>query len=163
MTIGAVNRLDAAGFVGAFGGVYEDSPWVAERAFARRPFVSLNDLCDKMQATMDAAAVDEQLALLRAHPDLGTRAKVSESSASEQAGVGLDQLTAEEYSRLTDLNNRYREKFGFPFLYAVKGSNKEAILAALEARYGNTPEIEFRTALGQVHRIARFRMEDLVG
>jgi len=104
----------------------------------------------------------EQLALFRAHPDLGTRAKVSPSSTSEQAGAGLDRLTSEEYARLTDLNDAYREKFGFPFLYAVRGSDKFAILEALERRLSSNPEDEFQEALRQVFRIARFRLESVI-
>jgi 2-oxo-4-hydroxy-4-carboxy-5-ureidoimidazoline decarboxylase len=163
VTVTNVNELERDAFVAAFGGVYEHSPWVAERAFMDRPFESLADLCEKMERAMNRASTDEQLALLRVHPDLGTRAKVSESSASEQKGVGLDRLTAAEYETLTGLNNLYRAKFGFPFLYAVKGSNKDAIIAALRVRCGNTSELEFREALDQVARIARFRMEDLIG
>src|ERR1019366_10612801 len=105
------------------------------------------------------ATVEEKLALLRAHPDLGTRARVSASSASEQTGAGLNQLTQEEYDRLTELNARYREKFGFPFLYAVKGSGKSAIPEALRIRSENSPEAEFGEALQQVFRIAWFRLQ----
>jgi 2-oxo-4-hydroxy-4-carboxy-5-ureidoimidazoline decarboxylase len=163
MTLSNVNGLERDAFVAALGAIYEHSPWVAERAFAERPFASLEDLCAKMQRVVEAASNDEQVALLRAHPDLGTRAKVSASSASEQAGVGLDRLTPGEYEALTGLNDYYRSKFGFPFLYAVKGSNKLAILAALKRRCENAPELEFREALDQVARIARFRLEDLIG
>ena len=106
--------------------------------------------------------MEEQLALLRAHPDLGTRAKISPSSASEQAGAGLDQLTTAEYARLIGLNGAYREKFGFPFLYAVKGSGKFAILEALERRLSSSREEELQEALRQVFRIARFRLESIV-
>ena len=106
--------------------------------------------------------MDERLALLRSHPDLGTRAKISASSASEQAGVGLDQLTPDEFQRLTVLNTAYREKFGFPFLYAVKGSDRSAILEALGRRLTAAREDEFEEALRQVYRIARFRLEAIV-
>jgi 2-oxo-4-hydroxy-4-carboxy-5-ureidoimidazoline decarboxylase len=162
MTLDAVNGLDHDGFTAAFGGVYEHSAWVAERTFPFRPFVSRDDLCAKMRRAVEAASRERQLELLREHPDLGTRAKVSASSASEQAGVGLDQLTQPEYDALTRLNERYRAKFGFPFLYAVRGSNKLAIIQALEARCDNDAETEFQEALEQVYRIARLRTEDLV-
>ncbi len=135
---------------------------MAERAWQRRPFSSLDDLTAKMSAEVAAASTAEQLALLRAHPDLGTRAKVSPSSANEQAGVGLDRLTAEEFDRLLRLNQDYKDKFTFPFLYAVKGSDKNAILAALEHRLASTPDAEFHEALRQVYRIARFRLESIV-
>jgi len=161
MTIAEINGLERPGFVEILGGIFEHSPWVAERAWSR-PFTSLDDLCAAMIAQVETATREEQLALLRAHPDLGTRARVSESSACEQAGVGLDRLTPEEYERLHRLNTAYKEKFGFPFLYAVKGSSKTAILEALALRLESTPEVEFREALRQVYRIARFRLEGLI-
>ena len=106
------------------------------------------------------ASYEEQLALLRAHPDLGTKAQVSPISAREQAGVGLDNLTESEYEHLLQLNAEYKSRFGFPFLYAVKGSDKFQILAALERRLQSSPETEFQTALEQVYRIALFRLEN---
>jgi 2-oxo-4-hydroxy-4-carboxy-5-ureidoimidazoline decarboxylase len=115
-----------------------------------------------MNGEVAAASMEERLGLLRAHPDLGTRAKISPSSTDEQAGAGLDRLTSGEYSRLLDLNGAYREKFGFPFLYAVKGSDKFAILEALERRLSANREDEFEEALRQVYRIARFRLESVV-
>src|ERR1019366_3890889 len=107
-TLPQLNGLDQEGFVGMLGGVFEHSPWVAQRAFRNKPFSSLDDLSASMNRVVDEAAMEEKLALLRAHPDLGTRAKVSASSASEQAGVGLDRLTQDEYNQLTELNNSYR-------------------------------------------------------
>jgi len=115
-----------------------------------------------MNGEVAAASMEEQLALLRAHPDLGTRAKISPSSASEQANAGLDRMTSDEYARLIDLNRAYREKFGFPFLYAVKGSDKFDILEALDRRLKSNPEDEFQESLRQVYRIARFRLESIV-
>jgi 2-oxo-4-hydroxy-4-carboxy-5-ureidoimidazoline decarboxylase len=163
MTLAEINALDSADrFVEALGWVFEHSPWVAQRAWLDRPFASLDDLCDKMTARVDAASREEQLALLRAHPDLGTRARVSPVSAGEQAGAGLDRLTPEEYETLLRLNAAYTEKFGFPFLYAVKGSDKFAILQALGRRSESPPEDEFQEALRQVYRIARFRLEGII-
>jgi 2-oxo-4-hydroxy-4-carboxy-5-ureidoimidazoline decarboxylase len=113
-----------------------------------------------MVEQVEAALPEEQLALLRAHPDLGTRARVSEASGAEQAGAGLDQLTQTEFERLRVLNEAYRNKFGFPFLFAVKGSTKHDILEALERRARSSREKEYLVALDQVYRIARFRLED---
>jgi len=115
-----------------------------------------------MNGEVAVASPEEQLALLRAHPDLGTRARISPISSSEQAGAGLDRLTAAEHERLVDLNNAYRGKFGFPFLYAVKGADKFAILEALERRLKSNRDDEFQEALRQVYRIARFRLEGIV-
>jgi 2-oxo-4-hydroxy-4-carboxy-5-ureidoimidazoline decarboxylase len=115
-----------------------------------------------MVQQVESAGREEQLALLRAHPDLGTRARLSAASGGEQAGAGLDTLTAGEYDWLLRLNAQYRETFGFPFLFAVKGSNKYDILNALEERVRSAPEIEFQVALDQVYRIASFRLKDLL-
>ena len=162
MTLSDVNTFGERMFVERVGWVFEHSPWVAERAWARMPFASLDELHAAMTAEVAVAGPDEQLALLRAHPDLGTRAKMSEASTAEQAGAGLDRLTPEEFERLHRLNAAYRDKFGFPFLYAVKGSTKHDILRALETRLPSSHEQELAEALRQVGRIARFRLEELI-
>jgi 2-oxo-4-hydroxy-4-carboxy-5-ureidoimidazoline decarboxylase len=162
MTVGELNVLDRAGFVETIGWVFEDSPWVAERAFDARPFAGLDALHTAMMEQVETATFAERLALLQAHPDLGTRARLSTASTEEQAGAGLDSLTPGEFERLHRLNAAYRSRFGFPFLLAVKGSTKHDILRALQARIESTPEDEYREALRQVYRIARFRLEDLV-
>jgi 2-oxo-4-hydroxy-4-carboxy-5-ureidoimidazoline decarboxylase len=163
MTLSELNALDRRGFVDAIGWIFEQSPWVAERAWLRRPFTSVDQLHAVMVAEVSAAAPEEQLALLRAHPDLGTRAGMTSASTSEQAGAGLGSLSPAELARLQELNSAYRGKFGFPFLYAVKGSTKRDILNALEARTPAGREEEFHEALLQVSRIARFRLEDIIG
>ena len=162
MTLDEINSLAPAQFVEQVGWVYEHSPWVAERAAEQRPFQSFDHLCTAMNARVKTATPEEQRALLCAHPDLGTRARVSPSSAKEQAGAGLDRPTQEEYDRLLRLNNAWKEKFGFPFLYAVKGSDKFAIMEAMERRLHSSPEEEFAEALRQVFRIARYRLEEIV-
>ena len=130
----AERRRAGTRFVAALGWVFEDSPWVAERAWERRPFASMDALHGAMVEALSAAGADEQLALLRAHPDLGARARMSDASVGEQAGAGLDRLTPAEFERLQQLNHDYREAFGFPFLFAVKGATKHDVLAALERR-----------------------------
>lgn len=162
MTIGELNALDRADFVAALGWVFEDSPWVAARTWSARPFSSVEALHAAMIGQLARADREEQLALLRAHPDLGTRARISAASTGEQAGAGLDQLTPDEFERLQRLNSAYRNKFGFPFLFAVKGSTKHDILRALEKRLEASPEDEYEEALRQVHRIARFRLLDTI-
>ena len=162
MTIEALNSLDRENFVAAVGWVFEHSPWVAERAWAARPFADIDALHVTMVEQVERATLEEQLALLRAHPDLGTRARVSDASAAEQAGAGLDQLTHKEFERLLALNEAYRDKFGFPFLFAVKGSSKHDILDAFERRVSSSRQEELRMALAQVYRIARFRMESIL-
>lgn len=161
-----VNSLDLAGFLTAFGDVAEHSPWVAEAAFERRPFKNREALIAAFEWAMRSAPRERQLALIRAHPDLAGKAAIvgelAEDSRKEQAGAGLDRLTADEFAHFTDLNTRYRDEFGFPFIFAVKGATKYQILDAFEARIANDSEKEFETALQQIARIFRFRLEDRV-
>jgi 2-oxo-4-hydroxy-4-carboxy-5-ureidoimidazoline decarboxylase len=161
-TIAALNALDRAGFVEALGWVFEDSPWVAERAWTRRPFAGLDALHAAMTSEVAHASAAEQLALLRAHPDLGSRVRMSRASTGEQAAAGLGELADDELDRLQQLNTAYREKFGYPFLLAVKGRTTHQILDALERRLPAEPHDEFAEALRQVERIARFRLEETI-
>lgn len=154
--------MDAEAFIAALGWIFEDSPWVARRAWASRPFADRTSLHAAMVSEVERASSGEQLVLLRAHPDLGTRARISEASQGEQARAGLDHLTHAEFEKLQALNTSYREKFGFPFLFAVKGSTKLDILRALETRLNAPPPEEFREALRQVYRIASFRLESTI-
>ena len=166
LSIEAVNAFDAVAFAARFGDVAEASPWVAESAFESRPFLDREALVAAFAGAVRAAPRERQLALLRAHPDLAGRAAVAgdiaEESRREQAGAGLDRLTAGEFARFHDLNARYRERFEFPFIHAVKGATNDAILAAFEARIDNDAEAERTTALANVERILRFRIEDRV-
>jgi 2-oxo-4-hydroxy-4-carboxy-5-ureidoimidazoline decarboxylase len=162
MTIDELNSLGRSEFADAIGWVFEHSPWVAERTWSGRPFRDLDALHRAMVEQVESASKEEQLALLRAHPDLGTRAKISDASVAEQAGAGLDKLTPAEFEQLRQNNGRYRDNFGFPFLYAVKGNTKHDILRALRGRVEQPAEQEFEEALRQVYRIARFRLEDSI-
>ena len=162
MTIAELNLLDRAGFVNALGWIFEHSPWVAERAFDARPFANLDELHAALTDQVERATFTERLALLQAHPDLGARARLSQASTKEQAGAGLDSLTPGEFEQLNRLNAAYRTRFGFPFLLAVKDSTKHDVLRALQARMESAPEDEYREALRQVYRIARFRLEGLI-
>jgi 2-oxo-4-hydroxy-4-carboxy-5-ureidoimidazoline decarboxylase len=162
MTLAELNAADRDRFVRTLGWVFEDSPWVAERAWARRPFASIADLHAAMVDVVTTAERGEQLALLRAHPDLGTRARMSEASVGEQAAAGLDTLSRGEFDRLQELNAAYRAKFGFPFLLAVKGSTKDDVLEALSRRVDADAELESAEALRQVARIAMFRLQGLM-
>ena len=166
LTVGAVNTLGAPAFSARFGDVAEASPWIADAAFEARPFADREALVAAFAAVVRAASREAQLALLRAHPDLAGRAAVAgdiaEESRREQAGAGLDRLTVGELARFRDLNARYRERFGFPFIHAVKGATKDAILSAFEARIDNDADTERAAALANVERILRFRIEDRV-
>ena len=162
MTLAELNTVNRSGFVGAVGWIFEHSPWVAEQVCNGRPYPSLDILHRAMVQQVESAPTARQLALLRAHPDLGTRARISVASTAEQAGAGLDRLTPDEFERLQQLNSAYRGKFGFPFLFAVKGSTKYDILQALERRILAPPDEERREALRQVYRIAEFRLRDTI-
>ena len=161
MTIDDLNAMSREEFVEALGWVFEQSPWVAERAWARRPFESIPALHEAMVAEVNAASGEEQTTLLLAHPDLGARLS-SGASMREQAGAGLDALTPADAERLRTLNAAYRDKFGFPFLLAVKGATKEAIVTALERRLPSPRDAERQEAMRQVFRIACFRLEDSI-
>jgi 2-oxo-4-hydroxy-4-carboxy-5-ureidoimidazoline decarboxylase len=166
ITLNEINALDTAAFVARLGHVFEHAPWVAERVAAQRPFASRDDLHRAMVAVIDKASEAEQLALLRGHPDLAGRAAIAgaltEDSKKEQAGAGLDRLTPDEYNRFHALNQAYTDKFGFPFILAVKGKTKGDILAAYAARIENDRAMELRTALEQVARIGGFRLAEAV-
>ena len=159
-----LNGLSQADFVARLGGIYEHSPWVAERTFPARPFASLDVLHAAMQRALHGASRDEQLALIRAHPELLGKlvaAQLTESSRSEQASAGLDRCTAAQKSRMQALNRDYREKFGFPFIVAVKDLDWAGIIERIEARLQHTREAELATALQEIGRIARVRLEAL--
>jgi len=142
--------------------LFEHSPWVEARADAAPS--SGNRHADLL-AVMYAATPDEQLALIRAHPELAGKAAIdrtlTEASAAEQASAGLDRLTPQEYDRFHALNAAYRERFGFPFIICVRLTDKAGILAAMERRLGHTREEEIATALGQIGEIVRLRLQDM--
>lgn len=148
-------------FIARFGPVYEASPWVAEGVWPDPP-TDLPGLAKAMAAVVDAAPRAKKLALIRAHPELAGRAKMAAASVQEQAGAGLDQCSAEEFEAFQRLNAAYNARFGFPFVVAVKGLTRADILAAFEARLASDPETEFATAIAQIHRIAAFRLADLL-
>ena len=151
-------------FLSRFGPVYEASPWVAEGVWPAVEEGTLDDpaaLATALRAEVDAAPREMQLALIRAHPELASRARMAEASVKEQSGAGLDQCSAEEFAAFQRLNAEYNTRFGFPFIVAVKGLTRADILAAFERRLANDPETEFATAIAQIHRIAGFRLADL--
>jgi 2-oxo-4-hydroxy-4-carboxy-5-ureidoimidazoline decarboxylase len=162
MTLAELNAMDVEPFREALGWIFEDSPWVAERAWGSAPFESVEELRGAMVGVVRSAGRLEQLALLRAHPDLGTRVRLSAASEGEQVGAGLDSLTVAEYGALVRWNAEYRERFGFPFIFAVRGSSKYDVLRALESRVGSRPEVEFGVALEEVYKIAGFRLGEFV-
>ena len=136
--------------------LFEHSPWIEERAASRRHA--------DLMAVVHAATRDEQLALIRAHPELAGKAAIdrtlTEASAAEQASAGLDRLTPTEFERFHALNTAYRARFGFPFIICVRLTDKAGILAAMEQRLANDREAEIATALRQIGEIVRLRLAD---
>ncbi|MGR1216219.1 2-oxo-4-hydroxy-4-carboxy-5-ureidoimidazoline decarboxylase [Metapseudomonas otitidis] len=158
--------LSRDAFVSAFADIYEHSPWVAERAYDLGVDSSLDEietLHQRMADILLSASHDQQLALINAHPDLAGKAAVrgelTEASTNEQAGAGIHECTPDEFARFTELNDAYKAKFGFPFIMAVKGSNRHQILAAFEERIHNSAEAEFQRALAEINKIALFRLQ----
>jgi allantoate deiminase/N-carbamoyl-L-amino-acid hydrolase len=171
-TLSDLNRLDTAGFVDALRGIYEHSPWIPERAASRRPFTGAAALKLALQDAVSGASEDEQLSLLRAHPELAGKAAIAGAltaeSTGEQAASGLNRCTPDEYAALHALNAAYNTKFGFPFILAVKGPTgkgltRQAIIATFRRRLANQRADEMAEALRQVHRIAEIRLNDLLG
>jgi N-carbamoyl-L-amino-acid hydrolase len=170
-TLSDLNTLDDAAFVAALNGIYEHSPWIAERAAGRRPFATLAALKLALQDVVNEASMDERLALLRAHPELAGKAAIAgeltQESTSEQAASGLNLCSADEYARLQELNSDYNDKFGFPFILAVKGPTgrgltRTRIIETFARRLRNAPADELAEALRQVHRIAEIRLNVLL-
>ena len=158
-----LNAADDAGFMAALGDVYEHAPWVAQAASRQRPFVTLTALHNAMMAAVRAAPADQQLALIKGHPDLAGKAAragaMTVDSKAEQASAGLDRLSETEFAQFHRLNNAYREKFGIPFIICARRHSKDSILQQFERRLQNSAAAETDTALGEIFRIAALRLD----
>jgi 2-oxo-4-hydroxy-4-carboxy-5-ureidoimidazoline decarboxylase len=167
LTLDAINAADRAGFVAALGHLFEHSPWVAQETWSRRPFRSPDDLHARLCATMRAASPDLKLALIRAHPDLAGRLaqqqKLTAESTREQSSAGLNALSAAELAAFQTLNESYRTRFGFPFIICARLNDKSTIVGAMRTRLANTSEQEMETALAEIEKIARLRLDDVFG
>jgi 2-oxo-4-hydroxy-4-carboxy-5-ureidoimidazoline decarboxylase len=158
-----LNTLPLGEFIAALDGIFEHSPWVAARIADLRPFASLDALHGAMVAAVARAGRTAQLALLRAHPTLARPAPLTQASAAEQASLGLTSLAQGEADQFAALNQDYQERFGFPFIIAVRGQrDRMAILASLRARLVNGAAEESATALAEIAKIARFRLDDRI-
>ena len=166
LTLAEINRYTPQQFSSAFGTVYEHSPWIAERAFERRPFASSLDLQLALYGVVQDASDGEKLALIRAHPELAGReaqaGTLTTASTREQAAAGLGTLSPDEAAELRRLNARYVSTFGFPFVICARQNRKDAILGTLRARLSNTLEQEIGNAIAQIGEIARLRIADMV-
>jgi 2-oxo-4-hydroxy-4-carboxy-5-ureidoimidazoline decarboxylase len=163
LTISQVNQMSQGDFVETFGAVFEDTPIIATQTWNHRPFTDVHDLHQKMVDIVSHMTDDAKLLLIKAHPDLGSKAKMAEASVSEQSSVGLDRLSSVEYDKFTSLNKAYKEKFHFPFIIAVKNNNKSSILEAFEWRLSNDTESEYLQAVMEITQIAYFRLNAIFG
>jgi 2-oxo-4-hydroxy-4-carboxy-5-ureidoimidazoline decarboxylase len=164
-TLSGLNGLPASSFVAALGEVFEHAPWVAEATAAGRPYPTVMALHDAMMQTVRRAAPKQQQAFIAGHPELGSRVKradLTDHSRSEQGGLGLDRLSAEEFERFGRLNATYREKFGFPFIVCVRRHTRDSILRQFERRLSLDADAEREAALHEIGLITRLRLVALV-
>jgi 2-oxo-4-hydroxy-4-carboxy-5-ureidoimidazoline decarboxylase len=164
--LAALNQASRAEFIAVLGGVFEHSLWVAEAAFPARPFATIDALHQAMVAAVRSAQAEQRLALLRAHPDLAGKAarsgEMTASSVAEQASAGLLSLSDTEFDEFHRLNAAYHERFGFPFIIAVRQHSKESLLAAFAERLDHPREEEIETALSAIFTITRLRLDALL-
>ena len=166
MTLNEINLLSRDVFTTRLGGIFEHSPWVAERAWDTRPFADVTTLHAAMTAAMRAAPHAQQLALLRAHPELAGKAMVTNTltadSTNEQSRSGLTNCSAEEFAQLQMLNAAYNKKFGWPFILAVKHLDRATIIRTFAGRIESSAADEFEACLANIEKITRWRLEDQV-
>jgi 2-oxo-4-hydroxy-4-carboxy-5-ureidoimidazoline decarboxylase len=161
-SLSELNQMSQDEFSAVLGKIWEETPEIAEKTWHYRPFDDLEALYQAMVAIVSKMSEAEQLALIKVHPDLGSKTKMAEASVQEQAGIGLDRLSESEYQRFQFLNQAYKDKFGFPFIIAVKYQTKESILEAFEQRLKNNRELEKQQALTEINKIAWLRLESVV-
>jgi 2-oxo-4-hydroxy-4-carboxy-5-ureidoimidazoline decarboxylase len=161
-SITEINQITQSEFVNILGSVFEDTSSIAEQAWHQQPFADVTHLHQTMVNIVEQMPEAAQLDLIRAHPDLGSRVQMAPASVQEQTSVGLDRLSPSEYEQFQKLNTTYQAKFGFPFIMAVTGQTKDAILAAFAERLHNAPIYEQQQALLEIGKIARFRLDALL-
>jgi 2-oxo-4-hydroxy-4-carboxy-5-ureidoimidazoline decarboxylase len=166
MTLDELNQLSEHDFTRTLADIFEHSPWVAQRSWARRPFASIDILHATMCQSLADADIDAKLALIRAHPRLAGKAAIrgelTAASTQEQSGAGLGQCSPEEFAQITALNDAYDQRFGFPFILAVRGHDRRSIIANMQARMSNERDAEIAEALRQIGRIASFRLAETI-
>ena len=163
-TIDKINKLSRSEFVEIFANIFEKTKWIAEKLYNQKPFDDFKDLCSKMLGIFETAGKETQLKILRTHPDLADKVTVNlltSNSRSEQSNAGLDQCSEEEFNEFKNLNKSYRQKYGFPFVIAVKGKNKIEILSEFRKRILNSVDEEFNEAIIQIGKIANLRLNEI--
>ncbi len=162
--INKINKLSQSEFIKVFANIFENSIWIAEELYKQKPFVNFEELSLKMLDIFENASKKKQLIILNAHPDLADRTKISSltpNSKKEQSNVGLDQCTEEEFKEFKNLNDKYKKKFGFPFIFAVKNKSKKEILSNFRQRVSYDISVEFSEAVKQVKKIANLRLNEI--
>ena len=159
-----INKLSQSEFIKVFANVFENASWIAKNVYSKKPFIDFDDLSQKMINIFSNTAEESQLKILRNHPDLADKTKIGSltvDSKKEQSNAGLDQCTEKEFNEFKNLNDKYKKKFGFPFIYAVKGKEKKEILSNFRQRSLNDINVEFIEAKKQVKKIASLRLNEI--
>ena len=161
-SIDRVNKLSKSDFVSIFGNVFEKTEWIAQKSYDSKPYKNFEELFSKMMEIFENTNKENHIKILNAHPDLAVEKKLTEDSKNEQKNASLNQCTNEEFIEFKKLNEEYKKKFGFPFIIAVKGKNKEEILNSFRQRITNNINLEFEEAKKQVKKIANFRLSKII-
>ena len=156
------NKLSKVEFISIFGNIFEKTEWIAERCYESKPYNNLDELVLKMMKIFENIKKEKYLEILNSHPDLAVEKKLTKDSKNEQKNASLNQCTDKEFIEFKKLNEEYKKKFGFPFIIAVKGKNKEEILNSFRQRITNNINSEFEEAKKQVKKIASFRLSEII-
>ena len=161
-SIDKFNKLSKTEFISIFGNIFEKTEWIAERCYESKPYNNLDELVSKMMKIFENIEKERHLEILNSHPDLAVEKKLTEDSKNEQKNASLNQCNDKEFLEFKNLNEEYKKKFGFPFIIAVKGKNKEEILNSFRQRITNNINLEFEEAKKQVKKIASFRLGEII-
>ena len=161
-SIDKVNKLSKSDFISIFGNVFEKTEWIAQKSYDLKPYKNFEELFSKMMEIFENTNKENHIKILNAHPDLAVEKKLTEDSKNEQKNASLNQCNDEEFIEFKKLNEEYKKKFGFPFIIAVKGKNKEEILNSFRQRITNNINLEFAEAKKQVKKIANFRLNEII-
>ena len=161
-SIDKFNKLSKTEFISIFGNIFEKTEWIAERCYNSKPYNNIDELFLKMMEVFENAEKEKHLEILNAHPNLAVEKKLTRDSKNEQKNASLNQCTEKEFLEFKKLNEEYKKKFGFPFIIAVKGKNKEEILNSFRQRITNNINLEFEEAKKQVKKIASFRLGEII-
>ncbi len=161
-SIDKFNKLSKAEFISIFGNIFEKTEWIAEKCYESKPYYNLDELVSQMMKIFENIKKEKYLEILNSHPDLAVEKKLTKDSKNEQKNASLNQCTGEEFTEFKKLNKEYKKKFGFPFIIAVKGKNKEEILNSFRQRITNNINLEFEEAKKQVKIIASLRLSEII-